>query len=124
MEKSATYFVVENGEVKVNKSFLEPKVQHYNYDTFGGMTYEIDLNREFGDRIVSMKKDNVSIDLDKYYTIVMNNYRATNIAIYPSYESAEIVKEINLDMSEVIINYIQDKKKVKITEESNYTIKY
>lgn len=124
MEKSATYFVVENGEVKVNKSFLEPKVQHYNYDTFGGMTYEIDLNREFGDRIVSIKKDNMNIDLDKYYTIVMNNYRATNTAIYPSYEGAEIVKEINLDISEVIIDYIQTKKKVNVIEKSNYTIKY
>ena len=88
------------------------------------MTYEIDLNREFGNRVVSIKKDNVDIDLDKYYTIVMNNYRATNTAIYPSYEGAEIVKEINLDISEVIIDYIQTKKKVNIIEKSNYTIKY
>ena len=124
MEKSATYFVVENDEVGVNISFLEPKVQHYNYDTFGGMTYEVDLNREFGDRIVSMKKDNVDIDLEKYYTIVMNNYRATNTAIYPSYEGAETVGEINLDISEVIINYIQNKKKVNVIDESNYKIKY
>lgn len=124
MEKSATYFVVENGEVKVNVSFLKPKVQHYNYDTFGGMTYEIDLNREFGNRVVSMKKDNVDIDLDKYYTIVMNNYRATNTSIYPSYEGAEVVKEINLDISEVIIDYIQTKKNVNVIEKSNYTIKY
>ena len=124
MEKSATYFVVENDEVGVNISFLEPKVQHYNYDTFGGMTYEVDLNREFGDRIVSMKKDNVDIDLEKYYTVVMNNYRATNTAIYPSYEGAETVGEINLDISEVIINYIQNKKKVNVIDESNYKIKY
>ena len=124
MEKSATYFVLENGKVKVNKSFLEPKVQHYNYDTFGGMTYEIDLNREFGDRVVSIKKDNMDIELDKYYTIAMNNYRATNTSIYPGYEEAEVVKEINLDISELIINYIQTKKKVKAIEKSNYTIKY
>ncbi len=124
MEKSATYFVVENDEVRVNISFLEPKVQHYNYDTFGGMTYEVDLNREFGDRIVSIKKDNVDIDLEKYYTVVMNNYRATNTAIYPSYEGAETVGEINLDISEVIINYIQNKKKVNVIDESNYKIKY
>ena len=124
MEKSATYFVVEDGKVGVNISFLEPKVQHYNYDTFGGMTYEIDLNRDFGDRIISMKKDGKDIDLDKYYTIVMNNYRATNTAIYPSYEGAEVVGEINLDVSEVIIDYIQNKKKVKVEDKSNYLIKY
>lgn len=124
MEKSLTYFVLESGEVKVNKSFLVPKVQHYNYDTFGGMTYEVDLNRKFGDRIVSIKQNNVDIDLQNYYTIVMNNYRATNTAIYPSYEGAETVGEINLDISEIIINYIQNRKKISVVEESNYTIKY
>ena len=37
-------------------------------------------------------------------------------------EGAEIVKEINLDISEVIIDYIQTKKKVNVIEKSNYTI--
>ena len=71
-----------------------------------------------------MKKDGIDIDLDKYYTIVMNNYRATNWAVYPSYKGAETVREINLDISEIIINYIQNKKKVNVTDKSNYTIKY
>lgn len=124
MEKSATYFVVENKEVTVNRSFLEPKVQHYNYDTFGGLTYEIDLNRKFGDRIISMKKNDVEIDLDKDYTIAMNNYRATNTSVYPSYEGAEEVREINIDIGEIIIDYIQNKSEVKVVEESNYTIRY
>lgn len=124
IEKSATYFVIDGDNVVVNRTFLEPKVQHYNYDTFGGLTYEIDLNREFGDRVVSMKKNGVDVDLDRYYNIIMNNYRATNAAIYPSYEGAEVVGEINVDISEIIIDYIQAKKKVKAIDKSNYTIKY
>ena len=47
IEKSATYFVVEDGKVGINKDFLHPKVQHYNYDTFGGLEYKIDLSRDF-----------------------------------------------------------------------------
>ena len=123
IEKAATYFVVEDGEVKINNGFLVPKVQNYNYDTFGGLTYEIDLSREFGDRVVSMKKDNEEIDLDKDYTIVLNNYRATNTSIYPAYENAKVVKEINVDISEIIINYFQGNKKIKVIDESNYVIK-
>ena len=124
MEKSATYFVLKDGKVTINKTFLEPKVQNYNYDTFGGMNYEIDLNREFGDRIVSMKKDGMDIDLDKYYKIVMSNYRATNNSVYPSYNDAEVVEEINIDISEIIINYICDKKQINVIDESNYIIRY
>ncbi|MGL5694570.1 MAG: bifunctional metallophosphatase/5'-nucleotidase [Peptostreptococcaceae bacterium] len=124
MEKSATYFVKENDKVIINNSFLVPKVQNYNYDTFGGMTYEIDLDREFGNRIISIKKDNEELDLDKSYMIVMNNYRATNTALYPAYEGAKIVGEINTDISEIIINYIQNKKSIKVIDESNYKVKY
>lgn len=124
IEKSATYFVLENNEVKINNEFLVPKVQNYNYDTFAGLTYEIDLNRDFGDRVISMKKDGKEIDLNKDYTIVLNNYRASNTAIYPAYENAEVVKEINMDMSELIIDYFQRNKEVDVPSESNYIIKY
>ena len=124
IEKSATYFVVENNEVKINEEFLVPKVQNYNYDIFYGLTYEIDLNRNFGDRVVSMKKDGVDIDLNKDYTIVLSNYRATNTSIYRAYENAEVVKEINMDMSEIIINYFQKYGNIDVSDKSNYIIKY
>ena len=70
-----------------------------------------------------MKKDNEEIDLDKDYTVVLNNYRATNTSIYPAYENAKVVKEINVDISEIIINYFQGNKKIKVIDESNYVIK-
>lgn len=123
IEKSATYFVVENGIVEINKEFLLPKVQNYNYDTFGGLDYEIDLSKEFGNRVVSMKKDGKLIELDKSYTIVLSNYRATNTSIYPCYENAELKKEINSDISELIISYFQKNHKISISDKSNYIIK-
>ena len=123
IEKAATYFVIDNGKVKISDGFLVPKVQNYNYDTFGGLDYEIDLSRNFGDRVVSMKKDGKNIDLDKYYNVVMNNYRATNTSIYPSYEGAEVIREINVDISELIINYFLKNQNIKVVEKSNYTIK-
>ena len=122
IEKSVTYFVLENGKVEINKEFLVPKVQNYNYDLFGGLTYEVDLNRDFYDRVVSMKKDGVDIDLDKDYTIVLNNYRASNTAIYPCYENAECVKEINIDASEMIIDYLEKNREISVVDESNFRI--
>ena len=124
IEKSATYFVIEDGSVQINKDFLVPKVQNYNYDTFGGLTYEIDLSKAFNDRVISMKKNNQQIKLDEYYTIVLNNYRASNTSIYPCYENAEVIKEINIDMSEIIIDYFQKHNEVKVVDEVNYVIKY
>ena len=88
------------------------------------MTYEIDLSRAFNDRVISMKKNNQQIKLDEYYTIVLNNYRASNTSIYPCYENAEVIKEINIDMNEIIIDYFQKHNEVKVVDEVNYVIKY
>lgn len=122
IEKSATYFVIEDKKIDINKDFLVPKVQHYNYDTYGGLEYKIDLSRDFYDRVVYMKKDGKDIFMDKTYTIVLNNYRASNTSIYKAYEGCKVVKEINLDMSEIIIDYIQNHKKIIVDDRKNYFI--
>ena len=71
-----------------------------------------------------MKKDNKDIDMEKHYTIVLSNYRASNTSVYTAYENAKVEKEINLDMSEIIMDYLQTKDKIDIINESNYKIKY
>ncbi|WP_289682147.1 bifunctional metallophosphatase/5'-nucleotidase [Romboutsia ilealis] len=122
IEKSATYFVIEDKKIGINKDFLVPKVQHYNYDTYGGLEYKIDLSRDFYDRVVYMKKDGKDISMNDTYTIVLNNYRASNTSIYPAYEGCRVVKEINLDMSEIILDYIQKHKKIIVDDNYNYFI--
>ena len=124
IEKSATYFTLENNEVHISEDFLLPKVQNYNYDTYGGLTYEIDLTRERYDRVISMKKDNEDIDMEKYYTIVLSNYRASNTSVYTAYENAEVSKEINIDMSEIIMDYLQNNNKIELVTQNNYIIRY
>lgn len=122
IEKSATYFVIEDKKIGINKDFLVPKVQHYNYDTYGGLEYKIDLSRDFYDRVVCMKKNGKDISMNDTYTIVLNNYRASNTSIYPAYEGCRVVKEINLDMSEIILDYIQKHKKIIVDDNCNYFI--
>lgn len=42
MERSAEYFAYDNeGNVCVSDSFLVPKVEHYNYDYYMGVDFEI-----------------------------------------------------------------------------------
>lgn len=125
MEKSATYFVLgEEGKVEVNPSFLVPKVQHYNYDLFGGVEYVIDLYKPFGERVTSIKKQGEPIVLDQEYTIVLSNYRATNTSVYPCYEGAELVKELSVDISELLIDYFRSHACIEVTKTSPFHMLY
>lgn len=124
MEKTATYFVLQDGKPTINPSFLFPKVQNYNYDTFGGITYEIDLRKPMYERVVSVKKDGVELEDDQMLTIVMSNYRASNTAIYPSYEGLKEIKDIQQEMSELLIAYFEQHPHCHVDEQSNYVFTY
>lgn len=125
IEKSATYFVIDNqGKPTVNPNYIKPKLKNYIYDFYYGLEFEADLRRPFLDRVISIKKDGKKLDLDKMYTVVLNNYRASNVNEYPCYEGAKVVKEINFDMSEIMINYFQNNKDIKVDETKNFKFIY
>ena len=41
LERCASYFTLENGTPRVSDAFLAPKVEHYNYDFFAGISYQL-----------------------------------------------------------------------------------
>lgn len=123
MEISATYFVLdENNQITVNPKYIKPKLRNYIYDFYYGLDYEFDISKPFGERVVKMTKDGKNLDLDRKYTVVLNNYRASNVNEYPCYEDKPIVKEISFDMSEIIINYVQENTNIVIDENINFKI--
>lgn len=123
IEISASYFVVDdNGDIAVNPKYIYPKVRNYIYDFYYGLDYEIDVSRDFGDRVVKFEKDGKEIDLDKTYTIVLNNYRASNVNEYPCYEDKKIVDEISFDMSELMIQYFNENRVIGIDKSKNFNI--
>lgn len=124
LEKSASYFNFDGDSVKVSDAFTIPKKQNYNYDLYYGLEYEYDLSKPIGERVTKMKKDGKDLDLDQDYLIVMNNYRATNTSVYKAYEDCEVVKEINIDMSELMMDYFKNNPDIKVNHNTNFKIKY
>jgi len=48
----------------------------YNFDQFDGLSYQVDISKDRGQRIVNMKNlDGTNFDLTKTYRVAINNYR-------------------------------------------------
>lgn len=123
LERSASYFMCgENGEVMVNPKFQDPKPQHYNYDMWEGIEYVLDISKPIGERVIMLKKDQKPLDLEKEYEVVMNNYRASGGGEYTMFKGKKIVKEVPIDMSELIANYMLEKKEVKAAVNDNWKV--
>jgi 2',3'-cyclic-nucleotide 2'-phosphodiesterase/3'-nucleotidase len=125
LERSASYFKdYHGGEIEVNPAFSEPKPQHYNYDMWEGIDYLIDIRKPHGERIVKLDYKGSPIDFKKEYEVVMNNYRAGGGGEYFMYKGKPVMKEIQTDVSELIANYILEKKVVKASVDHNWKVIY
>lgn len=107
LEQCAGYFAVDGeGRVRVSPHFLEPKEAHYNYDYFAGITYAFDLNRPVGERVVSLCRNGRPVQNDEKLTLCMCDYRATGAGDFDFYRACPCVREIQIDISELILDYL------------------
>ncbi|MCM3768595.1 bifunctional UDP-sugar hydrolase/5'-nucleotidase [Neobacillus niacini] len=125
LEKGATYFRLdENKEIQVNPAFIEPKPQHYNYDMWEGIEYEIDISKPIGSRVVKLEYKGTPIDLSAQYDVVMNNYRAGGGGDYEMFKDRPVIKEIQTDMTEILANYLLKRKIVYPSCNHNWRVLY
>lgn len=115
MERSAEYFAVnEQGEVQVAESFLVPKIEHYNYDYYMGVTYEIDPAAPKGSRIQKLCCEGAPVREEDSFTLCLNNYRHTGTGGYEVYKECPVVSEVNIEMVELIMEYFQKNPYVEV----------
>ncbi|OAB43778.1 bifunctional metallophosphatase/5'-nucleotidase [Paenibacillus glacialis] len=123
LERSAQYFQRnEMGEIEVSEDFLLPKPQHFNYDMWEGIEYMIDVSRARGDRIVRLEYEGNPISTRQEYDVVMNNYRASGGGEYPMFKGKKIIKEIRVDMVEILADYIKSKGEITATLNNNWSV--
>nr|WP_233167586.1 bifunctional metallophosphatase/5'-nucleotidase [Paenibacillus roseus] len=108
LEQTATYFRSgENQLLEVNPAYLAPKAQHYNYDMWEGIRYELDISRPAGDRVVKLQTmEGKDILSHMEMEVVMNNYRANGGGDYEMYKGKPVVKEILTDMADLVADYV------------------
>ncbi|SEL68513.1 2',3'-cyclic-nucleotide 2'-phosphodiesterase / 3'-nucleotidase [Butyrivibrio sp. ob235] len=110
LERSAEYYDYDEttGEVKISEAFLQPKVEHYNYDIYAGLWYEFDIRRPVGDRVVVMRKlDGTELSDDETYTLVTSNYRATGTGGYSSIGKAKTIRTYPDEMPDLVIDFVR-----------------
>jgi 2',3'-cyclic-nucleotide 2'-phosphodiesterase/3'-nucleotidase len=129
MEWSAQYYnTAKEGDLTIS---FNPEVRGYNYDMFDGVTYEIDISKEPGNRIKNVKIKGEELDPNKIYKVAVNNYRfgtlketlklVTEEDKY--YDSYELLQD-NGRIREMIVDYIQNVKKgvISPTVDNNWKI--
>ncbi|WP_040952817.1 bifunctional metallophosphatase/5'-nucleotidase [Gorillibacterium massiliense] len=124
LEQNARYFTLNDSKdgVEVSAAYLEPKPQHFNYDMWEGIEYELDIRRSAGSRVVKLLRNGEPLASDAVCDVVMNSYRAGGGGNFDMLKDKPIVREIPTDMTEILANYILDKKVIRSTCDYNWKV--
>ncbi len=123
LERTAEHLELDkSGEIVFSPRFIEPKPEYYNYDMYEGVEYAIDLQKEIGQRIVRLNFKGHQVKDDEILEIVVNQYRAVGGGNYPMFSADKIVREITVDMTELIADYLKKHPIIEASVNHNFTV--
>ncbi|MCL1997232.1 MAG: bifunctional metallophosphatase/5'-nucleotidase [Turicibacter sp.] len=116
LERVASYLELgENGEPRISRAFLMPKVSHYNYDYFAGITFHADLRKPVGGRIekIVTTSGRTVLPSDEF-KICMNQYRAHGGGGFDVYRRGKILTVGDHEITDLIIKFLKNFSPVKV----------
>lgn len=123
MERSAEYFDLDaEGRLVVSRRFLQPKVEHYNYDYYAGVTYKIDVSRPLGQRVTELYRQGVPIMDGDEFTICLNSYRASGTGGYDCYLGCPVLREIGTEMADLMLDYFRQRPEIPVDGQAGFAV--
>ncbi|WP_031072777.1 bifunctional metallophosphatase/5'-nucleotidase [Streptomyces sp. NRRL S-118] len=111
LEYSARYYVQTPAGAPVDTAKLTNAggTPDYNYDAVYGLTYEIDIARPAGSRIVNLSFEGEPLDPAARFVLAVNNYRASGGGAFPHVAAAQQLWANSDEIRNTIIQWVQAK---------------
>jgi 2',3'-cyclic-nucleotide 2'-phosphodiesterase/3'-nucleotidase len=121
LEHSTRYFKqYEPG--KSLTDLVDTRIPGYNFDVAEGVTYDIDLTKPLGQRIVNLKFKGQSLSLTQKLRVVTNNYRVNGGGGFTMYKNAPVIYRSSAEVRELIIDWVEKNKTVPTETDNNWRI--
>jgi len=122
LERSAEYFTCTDNKISISESWLTPKLTSRDYDMWEGIEYIIAVDRPVGERVLSIRYQGKPVDMDEKYEVVMSSYRAGGGGGYSMFERRPVVRDVMLEVSEVIIDHVLGRFVVSASVDNNWSV--
>jgi 2',3'-cyclic-nucleotide 2'-phosphodiesterase/3'-nucleotidase len=111
LEYSANYFVQTAAGAEVDPAKLTNAngTPDYNYDVVSGLTYEIDVAKPAGSRVVNVRFEGAPLADDAKFVFAVNNYRANGGGNFPHVAAAEELWSESIEIRTRIIEWVTAK---------------
>ncbi len=121
LEHSARYF----REYQAGKSLadlVDQRIPGYNFDMAEGVSYDLDVSKPFGQRILNLKFKGQPLNPSQKLRVVTNNYRVNGGGGFTMYKGAPVVYRSSEEVRELIIDWVERNKTVPTKANNNWRI--
>ncbi|MBT2528886.1 5'-nucleotidase C-terminal domain-containing protein [Streptomyces sp. ISL-99] len=111
LEFSARYYAQTAAGAPVDTAKLTNagNIPDYNYDVVSGLTYEIDIAKPAGSRIVNLAFEGRPVDAAAEFVLAVNNYRASGGGAFPHVAGAKQLWANSEEIRNTIITWVKAK---------------
>jgi 2',3'-cyclic-nucleotide 2'-phosphodiesterase/3'-nucleotidase len=99
-----------------------PSLPGYSFDMAEGVSYQIDLRRVPGERIVNLTLEGQPLDPARKLRLAFNSYRWSGGGSYNMLRHGRVVHKVDEQIRELLIQYVQERGQVDTKVDSNWEI--
>ncbi len=99
-----------------------PRLPGYTFDMAEGVTYQIDLRRAPGERVVNLSFGGKPLDPARKLRLALNSYRWSGGGSYNMLRHGKVVHRVDEQVRELIIQYVQERGQVETKVDRNWEI--
>lgn len=122
LEHSALYFrPYEAG--KNATQLIDSSIPGYNFDLAEGVDYTIDLRRPQGSRITDLTFEGKPLNPSQHFRVAINNYRLNGGGGYTMFHNARVLYRSNVEIRDLILDWVQTHPDIPSEPTSNWRIK-
>lgn len=116
LEFSARYYVRTAAGVPVDPAKLTnaESIPDYNYDVVSGLSYEIDIAKAPGSRIVNLSFDGKPLEDSAEFVLAVNNYRASGGGNFPHVARSKQLWANSEEIRNTIIGWVKTKGSIDV----------
>ena len=121
LEHSARYFKEYQPGKSLN-DLVDTRIPGYNFDVAQGVTYDLDVTKPFGQRMLNLKFKGQPLSPTQKLRVVTNNYRVNGGGGFTMYKDAPVVYRSSAEVRELIIDWVEKNKTIPTQTDNNWRI--
>lgn len=86
---------------------IDRRIPQYNFDIAEGVTYDIDITKPLGQRILNLGFKGRPLQATEHLRLATNNYRVNGGGGYAMYKDAPVVQRSSQEIRDLIIDWVE-----------------